>query len=92
MIKGSLSAFDYSRIRNNPIPLFTLVLISSKLNYTQTFELGKINIILHSFYEKDHYYRISEINFDGYNLEKIGNIFATYDFSFAETSLDLKKK
>ena len=90
-IEGSLSAFDYSRIRNKPIPLFTLVLISSKLNYIQTFELGKIDIIFHNFYKKGSQH-ISEINFDGFNWENIANIFATYDFSFTETSLDLKKK
>ena len=52
LIKGSLSAFDHARITNNPIPLFTLVLIKSSLNYTQTLETGKINIILIVFIQK----------------------------------------
>ena len=87
LIKEALSAFDHARIRTNPIPLFTLVLIRSSLNYTQTLEIGKINIIFNSFYTKikdlfDGY--ISEIN-DGDNWEGIGNIFARYDFSFTET-------
>ena len=52
LIKEPLSAFDHARIRNNPIPLFTQVLIRSSLNYTQALEIGKINIIFNIFTRK----------------------------------------
>ena len=88
LIKGPLSAFDHARISNNPIPLFTLVLIKSSLNYTETLEIGKINITFNSFYTKveDRFdgYIFSDINF-GDNWEGKDNIFARYDFSFTAT-------
>ena len=87
LIKEPLVDFDYTRIINVPFPLFTLVLIKSSLNYTQTLELGTINTIFNSLYHKGEH-GIAEMNlvdpFYG-STRKKSNIFATYDFSFSET-------
>ena len=48
---GSLSKFNTDFIRNQPLPLFTLVLIKRN---DEIVELGTLNIILKKFYPEDN--------------------------------------